>query len=392
MRNRVLGLVYVNAYGILTETTGAYRDFYHAQGFHAEVIDLAQPDGGRILAEHLDSGEVAFCYGLQGVGSQLERGGVNLWTAMRTPFMGLHYDNPCYHPFNHGNASPYIANLYHFESFLDIQRRYIGGNQISELLPFDILVIPPEPKLAFRDRPIKLLFMKAGGAVDEFTDYFNALPRQLRDAVWDRLKLAERDPNLQICDLADRAMIENGFDRRQHEKDFWGLVQAMDFYLRRKRAIDFVEWLKFQDGAVIIGDGWDIIDRAGARAEFRAPIPWPQAYALYEQAQFVCNANPYGRDLIHERVVLGLLKGCCVLSDANQWWDQNFAEVPALTRFRWDRPLEDQLRPALEDMTQAETRAATGRDPALRHFANTKNMERVALIASQVRNLAASAA
>jgi hypothetical protein len=381
----VLGIVYTHENAVLEESTAAYCRALNRAGFTTEVIDLSKPHGFRQLAGRLDSGEVAFCFGIQGVGSRLERHGGNLWTKMDIPFLGLHYDNPCYNPFNHHNLSPWIANLYYFESFLEIQRRYIGGQQITGLLPFEILETPPEPQLDFMKRPIKFLFPKMGGGVDEYVAYFNALPAPVRDGVWQQIERARHDPNLLICDLVDEVFRQLGYDRTVHEKDFWTVVQSVDYYMRRQRAIDLVNWLKFQEGAVIIGDGWDMIDRTGARAEFRPSMSALEVYWLYEQAQFVCNANPYGRDVIHERIVAGLLLGCCVLTDANAWWDRHFNQVPALTRFYWDRPLDDQLQPVTADLQAAAEAAKTGRLPAVEHFTGNKSVALMIEYAARVR-------
>jgi hypothetical protein len=163
------------------------------------------------------------------------------------------------------------------------------------------------------------------------------------------------------------------------------VVQTLDLYSRRKRALDFVEWLKFQEGAVIIGAGWDFIDRTGVRAEFRAPLPMHESFPLYEQSQFVCNTNPYARDHIHERIVCGLAMGCCVLTDTNAWWDKNFADVPALTRLDWGRPLDEQTGIIHKPDVAAEV-SLTGRAPALRHFWDRGNHKRILAYVEEMRS------
>src|SRR5262249_5237891 len=141
--------------------------------------------------------------------------------------------------------------------------------------------------------------------------------------------------------------------REDHHKLFWGIAQTMDIFLRRKRAIDFVDWLKRQQGAVIVGDGWDFIDRDGAKAEFRPSIPADEAFALYGQAKFVCNTNPYGRDIVHERILHGLLMWSNVITDGNAWLDHDMGDFTALRRFSWKHSLDDQLQPVLRDMEGA---------------------------------------
>jgi hypothetical protein len=164
----------------------------------------------------------------------------------------------------------------------------------------------------------------------------------------------------------------------------------MDYYLRLWRANIFVEWLKLQPGAVIIGDGWNHIDRTHAQAEFRPTMNADDAYRLLFDTQFVGNTNPYGRDIVHERVAAGLLFGCRVLTDTNQWWDEHFAKVPALTRFRWDMPLADQLNSLLVPHPDDDLMAATAMTPARQYFSGEKSFAMIAAFAGLLREFAAA--
>jgi hypothetical protein len=388
MRNRVIGIYYQHENHALFCASNDYCITLRTKGFVADFVDVGTPEGLKKLAVELDSGEMAFCFGLQGVGSNLTHHDVNLWTAAKVPFIGIHYDNPCYNFHNHFNASPYVANLYHCESFLEIQRRYLGGNQLNIAVPMEMFVSPPQAKLAFRDRPIKLLYLKTGEKLDELVEYFNSLPPALKQGVWGALDNMWRDPNLLICDVVADLFQRHGYDRIAYNTQFWAVVQSMDFYLRRKRAIAFVDWLKFQEGAVIIGKGWDFIDKTGARAEFRPPMPIWDAMYLYGQAQFTCNTNPYGRDMIHERVTNGLMSDCCVISDTNAWWDEHFKDAPSLIRFDWSQPLDQQLAPVVNDIDRAAAVSTAGSASVLKHFTGHNYIERIISFAEEVRQKA----
>lgn len=360
MRQKVLCLIYSHANGALRPASLSGCHQLDMAGYEATLIDLTETTGFRQLDEHLATGRVAFCFAMQGVGSTLTtRESVSLWTARRIPFIGVHYDSPCYNPFNHVSDSPFVANLYHYESFLDIKQRYLPSAQVSIRVPYSFTGQPPPSPIPFRERPIRVLYLKTGGDVREMATYFDSLPDKIRDGIWDQLGKAARSPNLQLCDLANEVFAAAGMDWHHYQRQFWGVVQSMDVYLRRKRAIDFVNWLKFQEGAVVIGDDWDFIDKEGARAVFRPPLDIAETAPLYHQSQFVANTNPYGRDIVHERVVLGLMYGCCVLNDRNAWWEENFAKTPALINFGWGESLEGQLRRHL-DSADADLAAETG--------------------------------
>lgn len=382
----VLGFVYIHENNALYGATVSFcRAIEQQSGFATEIIDLSKPDGVSQLSKRLREGNISFCFGLQGVGSRLESNGVNLWTQTRLPFLCIHFDNPCYQPLNHYSISPYVANLYQCESFLDVQRRYIGGHQIAGVLPFELPEAHHTPSIPFLERPYKFMFLKSGGKVDEYVDYINGLPPPIRNGVWEALEYTKHNPNLLICDVVDALFTRFGYDRRKQEKDFWAVVQSMDYYIRRRRATDFVNWLKFQKDAVIIGDGWDHIDRTGACAQFLPAQKVETAFTYYERTQFVCNTNPYGQDLIHERIVWGLMMGSCVITDTNAWWDDKFRTVPALIRFVWDRPLDEQLRPIIDNIAQAETASLSGRPAAIRHFLQHRNVARMVAFAEKVR-------
>lgn len=387
-KNIVLGIVHTHANRILHNATEMYCQSIRSHGYDAMVADIADPQWVWHLGERLKNGDVAFAFGIQGVGSRLESGdGTNLWTAARTPFLCLHHDNPCYNPSNHMNDSPFVANFYFFPSFLEIKNRYLPSAQISALLPYELLQIPQPATLPFADRPIRLLFLKTGATLEEPERQLNGLIPRLRDAAFDQLRRACLDPNMQLGDLVQEIFDQEKLDRTQHHKLFWGLAQVMDTWLRRKRALDFVAWLKFQDGAVIIGDGWDSIDRAGVRAEFRPSTTSWDTINLYAQSQFICNTNPYGGDIVHERILYGMAMGGCVISDGNSVLDQKFAAVPALTRFNWRQTLAEQLSGVIGDVTAAAAASQTGRQAVIAQF-GPKNM--VGMIVESARQMTAA--
>lgn len=368
-KGKIIGIVHTHANRVLRHATALYCHLFRREDYEATLIDLSDQDALQRLGAALNGGKVDFAFGLQGVGSRLEANdGENLWLAARTPFLSLHYDHPCYNPVNHINDSPYVANFYFFPSFLETKQRYLPSAQINGLLPFELMVVPERPKLFFPQKPIKLLFMKTGASLDEPLRQLNSLIPPLRDAIFDRLALTVKDPNLQICDLVQDIFDGHGLVREDHHQLFWGIAQMMDIYIRRKRAIDFVNWIKLQKGAIIVGDGWDFIDRDGVQAEFRPAMPTEQAFALYGQTQFVCNTNPYGRDIIHERILHGMLMWCNVITDSNAWLDHDMASFPAIRRFDWNQDLDTQIQPVLANKAAAVQAVHTSRRDTYEKF------------------------
>jgi hypothetical protein len=385
---KVISLYYKHENDALRSSSETYSAALSALGYETIIINLAAPDALPTLDQLLSNGEIDFCYAMQGVGSTLETSNhVNLWTDRRIPFICIHYDNLCHNPFNHFSSSRYVANLYCFESFLDIKQRYLPSDQISVAMPFQL---PTTWTPVFYDadqfnaRPLFLLYVKSGGSLEKREQYINSLPSLVRDGIWQKLEQMQASPNLPLYDLVDEIFITAGFDRRKQEKQFWGVAQTMDDYIRRKRAIDLVNWLKFQEGAMIIGDGWDFIDKTNARATFQPAVSVNEIYQYYLKAKFICNTTPYGRDIMHERILVGLMSANMVISDTNEWVDENLGHLPSLVRFDWSRPLDDQLQPALHD-PNAALHAVTG---AFEIFIKNASVRPLIDLAQQVRQFA----
>ncbi len=392
MARRVIGLTYMSGYNALHGLALWYAKLLHDKGFETEVLNLATPGTMEALEESLRSNEVLFCFAPQGIGSRLGNDKQTIWEKFRVPFVGVHIDNPCYNIYNHFSNTRYVADLYVYESFADIHRRYLQTDQIVETMPYQLSDIGAS-QIPFRDRPIKLLYLKTGESVDECVQKLNGLPAPLRDGIWQQLERAAQNPNFQVCDLVQELFDRFGVDRNENTANFdlfWGCAHWMDMYLRRKRAADFVNWVKMQDGAVIVGNGWDFIDRTGARAVFRPSVPAEDVRKLYWQSRFIGNTNPYGRDVVHERVFFGLLNQSLVVSDTDAWLE-NYRNAPldeygeniALKLFDWARPLDDQLQDFLKmPVPDGEATVFIGRWHACAHFTGYD-------IASKILNCAA---
>jgi hypothetical protein len=388
-RRHVLGICFPQREDHLIDSTQEFCGRFSKNGFVAELANLGTPEGVALFERRLFNNELAFCFGFQGVGSGLKFGDQNLWTCFRVPFLGLNFESACYNPSNQANESPFVASLYGFESLLDVRRRFFDVPQLTGLIPFDTYEpIPKSQLIEFASRPIRFLYLKSGGSLENCVDNINSLTPPIRNAVWQQLERTVKNPNLELCDLAEEIFQAIGYNRRDHEGPFWAVVQYMDRYIRTWRSHKFVNWLKFQEGALIIGDGWDMIDREGVRAKFcpSVSIANVNAMSLFRQTQFICNTNPYKRDITHERVINGLLYHCCVLTDSNMWWDRHFADIHALMRFDWDRPLDDQLHPAINDIHKAAEAAEAGATRATQYFTGNTCCQRIVDYAEDMKD------
>jgi len=390
MPAKIIGLTYVHENQALAMATQCWCErFQRETGADAIVIDLKAIDGMQRLQTTLAKGDIDFCFGVQGVGSRLTiDSGESLWTHYQTPFLGFHYDSPSCNIYNHFCDSLYVANLYGFGCLFEIQQGYVKNAQINERIPYE--VDPAERRgIPFKDRPIRMSFLKSGKSPSTYADYLNQIKPPLREALWAAIEKAEKNENLLLCELISNAFKACGFDPTQHWAEFWGFADWIDNYIRSKRAADMVNWLKFQDGAVIIGEGWDFIDKTGAKAIFKRGIPAEEGISVYAQSQFVFNTSPYGSDIIHERVIIGLSDYCCVVSDTNAWWDEHFANVPALYRFRWGTDYGPKILEFINDPTAADKAQTTIGFHRIREtLGGHKQIPQIMKIAKKVRPFA----
>lgn len=387
MKKKVFGTVFQSENDVLGCATTAYVEVLNRLGFDAALINLGQAQDVDRLLSCLKSGAVAFVFGYQGVGSRLDVAkDESLWSFVRTPFVAIHFDHPCYNPYNHFGATPYVGHLYHFDFQLQAKQKYLPSPQVTGRTQFRLHVRHSPDQPPFSRRDISYLYVKTGETHEETETYFATLPAPLRDGVRDAIALAMKSENLDLCALAEDLFRTFGATWDQFQVQFWDIVRSIDKHVRAARAIQLVEWLKGQEGAVIVGNGWDFIDKDHARATFKPSVPAKDCFPLYTRAKFLLNTNPYGKDFLHERIMLGLAAGCCVVSDRNAWLDAYRDKLPPLGLYGFDAPLEDQIRP-LFDAPDAAARAETANDLAHKFFGPT-DIPPMVPFAEQVRAFA----
>lgn len=347
----IFGLCYESESDALKWAMLSLQMDFQKLGLQLEVFDLRDEKQFAKLYHELQRGACSCAVAYQGVGSQLKVGEENLWAKARVPFISIHYDHPCHRIENHLTQSPYIMNLYACGSHKEAYDRYVAplvqGIRSSAAIPPTCCAMQLIAQSPYSAREIDYLYLKTGVRTDIYKEHIDSLPALLRDGAYDIIRRARLDPNLSLCDCVAALFRQDTFYTPDVQVEFWALVKAIDLFLRAERAIKFVEWLKMQPGAIIIGDGWDFIDKKHAKASFRPTLDLHKAYALLPQTKYICNTNPYGRDVVHERLMLGLIQGCCVISDSNEWWDSHFANATAFHKINWEQPIEDQLRPRL---------------------------------------------
>jgi hypothetical protein len=330
----VLGFVGENANDVLESSTAYVTRLLAARGIEAHSIDLRAADWNDRLRSFVTSRPILFGFGYAGVGSVLKNGAQSFWTAFQTPFLSLMYDHPFYNIANHTVDSPYVANCYFIPDFAEVQKNFVKSPQPCFVFHDPIESSAQPPQAEWKNRPIRYLFVKSGGDPAKLDAAIAALDAPERALFHECLKTLQASSDLAITDLVSMRARFMNFGRPFNDGTFARIVLLLDRYLRDWRSRQLVEWLKHKP-AVIVGGGWDTVDKKGVAAQFLPARPFHDVTAMYQDSRFAFNTNPYFRDACHERVIMALIAGAVAVSDRNQFSDRNFAHLGNFAGFDW---------------------------------------------------------
>ena len=336
----VIGFVGENANGCLATGTHYLNTVFSSYGIEAHSINLFDPDWSNHLGALVSGRTPHFCYGYGGVGAALRNGSQSFWTAYKTPFFSLMYDHPFCNLGNHTIDSSYVANVYFMVDFLEVQQTYVRHPQLCFALRDPIF--PPdtntlthaEHQSQWRKRSIPYLFIKTGNDPARLNAAIQELTSTERTIFHDCLAQLQHSADNHLTHLVAEQCRAHNIEPLARNKSFIQIVLLLERYVRDWRSRQIVEWLKHKP-ALIIGDGWDSVDKTNTTATFMPSRLATECTALYADSRFVLNANPCFRDGCHERVLLGLLNGAIAVSDRNRFSDHVFASQENFVSFDW---------------------------------------------------------
>jgi len=345
MKDGILGFVGENANNILQAFCGSHNNKFALRGYQTGFIDLNMPDCFEAMKSFASRHELLFCYGYAGIGAHITADGVSFWDKYQIPFLSLMYDNPFYYPAHHVVATKWVRNCYGLEDFLDIQRNYFKSPHPSSLLRVASAgyADPTDPDwrvVPWNQREIHGIFIKSGDSLAALELSFDVMPQHYLSIVRDCISVAQKDADLSLANF-----VHDGFSRanlypKNDQKiwdDFVYIVRVLDQYLRTWRSNQLVEHIKHLP-VLIIGNGWDHIDKTHAKAQFLPSMPIADIKKLLYQSKFVFNAHPYARYGWHERLFFGLELGSAVITDRTRFTDEHFSDLPNFFSFDWGNP------------------------------------------------------
>ncbi|MEJ0062314.1 MAG: hypothetical protein WDO70_03715 [Alphaproteobacteria bacterium] len=343
-RTRILALVGQNENGMLIDSSEGMGRFFTRMGYQHQVIDLLASGGLALLGKALKGGDIAFAYGFAGVGSQLLAGNdVNLWTALRLPFVAFWFDHPSYHYRQHIVSSPYILNCYHIRDHLEARQKYLPpGNAALSLPPTSPGHNPYARATPWAARQRKFFFAKTAYRPEAIAANWNKYPPLLRDMLASLAEQARSDRHLDLA--AATAASFGKIGRPLSDLDgFMGVIQEIDRYIRAWRSDRLARALMAYP-VHIYGRGWDYLAGQSSTAEIFPAFPAVDLWRRMTDYRLVANSSPLWRDGVHERVTMGIASGSVTLTDRSEKTDQLFGDLPNYVGFEWN---DDDIKQAV---------------------------------------------
>ncbi|MBO1327378.1 hypothetical protein OQ496_00915 [Acetobacter suratthaniensis] len=328
----IVSFVGENENGILRQLSHDLMKQLEPAGFSGHVIDLGNPDWIQQFSPLLQKG-IYVALGHAGIGAGLEINGQSLWDAVKVPFVSIMADPPSAVPQNHSVKSRYVANAYIFEEWLRFQQRFIRSTQFSTLVGCPGVVSNPLcDQTAWRDRSQRMVFVKTGDDPERRRTKWQDLPPRWRRVLEDASASAVTRQTGDITDIFVAACDAHHVQTQSRQEIFYFLFQECDLYVRSYRANELVKALLALP-VDIYGRGWDHLRDQATKARFHTAIDAARLDALYADTQFLLNTSPNVASGIHERVACGLAARCCVVSDRNEFSENNLKELPVFHGF-----------------------------------------------------------
>ncbi|MDP9127366.1 MAG: hypothetical protein M3N08_03770 [Pseudomonadota bacterium] len=341
MPQAIIGFVAQNANNVLHAFSGGHNFQFEKAGYATTIINLLAPDCYEQLGAFARQHDILFGYGYAGIGAHLRADDGLFWDKLKIPFLSLLYDHPFYHPALHKAPSQYVYNCYGIQDFLDVQRSYIKSTQPSLLLKVssDGYANPHDvhwQEIPWPRRDILGIFLKTGDNPAIIEASFDVMPGLYRTITLDCIGQAKTNSNLNLADHVKERFARAGLDCADPKiwEDFIYIVRVIDRYMRSWRSYQLVEHIKHLP-VLIIGNGWDYIEKESAAAQFLPSMSMEDVKHLLYRTRFVFNAHPYARHGWHERVFYGLEYGAAIISDRTLFSDAHFADLPNFVGFDW---------------------------------------------------------
>ena len=362
MARNVVAFVGENENGILWETSWGQMRGLEAFGLVGHVINLHEPDWASRFTQLAREG-IVFGWGHVGIGATLQIDGRLAWDAIRVPFVSVLSDPPFWLPEAHRPASRGIVLGYVFDEWFELQRRFIRAPNVCGRLPITVPINPHRDQIPWSARSHRMVFVKTGESPEARRASWARWPVRFRAVLEDAANEACRHGTMALTDLLLNCLSAHGLFVEGRPDLLFALMFELDLYVRAERSTRMVRALS-RLPALIIGRGWDHIERSDARATFQPAIDASHLPELMADTQFVVNTTPNFSSGVHERVLNAFAARACAISDHNDYSRANLAGFPSYFGVEWHT---DDLDDRLAEIWAIDGDLGPATDAALQH-------------------------
>jgi len=324
----------------------AHRKLYEELGYDFIELNFSQPDSQKLLEQTIRDQPIEFVYGVAGMGADTlgkstDGKEVNLWEALRVPFISLKGDSPAYFFDRHVMSSPWHACLYYFPEHLALRMRFKPTTSLYGIVPPVPFGMTDKREIDFRKKETgRLLFLKNGNDPEKLVRIWReSMPAATFVALSELASdLAHGIATDMACDI-DAYVTAYFLDCGWDISEFFNLrlffVAQLDDYLRRIKSTMIADVIA--DFPVEIhGFNWEHFDFSGRRATFLPGGDYTQSREQIIDSLGLIDMSPNTQLAPHDRPMRAF--GLCTLCVTNEqsFFRDNF-ENSAMFCYRFDK-------------------------------------------------------
>jgi hypothetical protein len=316
-----------------------HRELFESLGHDFIFMNFAEPGAHEQLNRTIQEQSIELVYGTAGGGADIRGAAadgkeVNLWEAIRVPFISLKGDSPAYFFDRH-------VCLYYFPEHLDLRRRL-------PLTPALYGLVPPVPfdmvgkqDIDFRKKEKgKLLFLKNGNDPEKLVQAWReAIPTAtfltLTDLAGELVNGINTEIGYDIDALVTGYFLGKGWDVSEFVNLRLFFVAQLDDYLRRIKSALVADVIA--DFPVVIhGFNWEHFDFSGRRATFVAGGDYTQSRQQIIESLGMVDMSPNTQRAPHDRALRAFGLWTLCLTNEQRFFKEQFAKAETFS-YRFEK-------------------------------------------------------
>lgn len=288
----------------------SYRQAFEKLGH--EFIEIYLPDQAKAVQQlqELPRRDVVLAYSSMAFGNDIALdiaggGSVNMWQALRIPYIGLYGDSPAYYFSRHMLPGAWHVGLYGFREHLKLRRTLPRGHGALGLHPVVRLNEAPRDTIDFRAKQSgPVVILKNGRDPDASLRLWRErLPRPVAAVLLElaaELRARVDDADVDIDALLLQAFRAHDYAADEFLKLRLFCVAMLDDYWRRYKSTEVVKSLLDQP-VVLYGDEWAHVDFTGRRLRYIPNVDYAASNRMIREALAIIDMAPNTQDAPHDR-------------------------------------------------------------------------------------------